>query len=165
MRRLAVNIQRIVAMAAVVIVGISGAVYAADQDDATLARERTLDTGQRGQPETPLSDDVTEAKRRPAALSSLYVSLGAIQAWDVYSTSAALKAGAREANPSVAPFAGSAGALLGLKLATSASTIFFAERMAKKNRVAAIVTMVAVNGATAAIAMHNMQNAKRATGR
>ena len=97
---------------------------------------------------------------RPAALTALYASLGAMQALDVYSTSAALKAGAHEANPLLARFAGNTGAMLGLKAATTASTIFFAERMWKKNRTAAVVLMAIINGATAAVAAHNLQNAR-----
>lgn len=98
---------------------------------------------------------------RPAILPALYATLGAMQAWDVYSTRAAIQAGAREANPAAAAFAGSAGSMLGLKAATTASTIFFAERMWKKNKLGAVVMMVAINGATAAVSMHNMRNAKK----
>jgi hypothetical protein len=98
--------------------------------------------------------------KRPVLLPALYVSLGVMQAWDAHSTSAALKAGAREANPTAAPFAGNRGSMLGLKAVTTASTIFFAERMWKKNRTGAIVMMAVINGATAAVAMHNMNNAR-----
>ena len=103
--------------------------------------------------------------RRPSALPALYVSLGAIHAWDVYSTRAALKAGAREANPAASPVAGSPASLIGLKAATAASTIFFAERMWKKNRAGAIVMLAAINGATAAVSMHNMRNARTGSAR
>ncbi len=158
------NIARILALVAIVGLTISSASYAAEQEDTRLARERALDAGQRGELQVPLPSEVAQAKR-PAALSALYVSLGAVQAWDIYSTSVALKAGAKEANPSAAPFAGHAGAMLGLKIATTASTIFFAERMSKKNKAGAIAMMVAVNGAIAAISMHNMRNAKIASRR
>lgn len=98
---------------------------------------------------------------RPAILPALYATFGAMQAWDIYSTRAAIQAGAREANPAATAFAGNAGSLLGLKAATTASTIFFAERMWKKNKVGAVVMMAAINGATAAVSMHNMRNAKK----
>jgi hypothetical protein len=97
---------------------------------------------------------------RPAILPALYVALGAMQAWDVYSTRVAMGAGAREANPTAAVFSQNTGSLLGLKLATTASTVFFAERLWKKNKVGAIVMLVAINGATAAVSMHNMRNAR-----
>lgn len=100
---------------------------------------------------------------RPAILPALYATLGAMQAWDIYSTRAALQAGAREANPTAAPFTGNAASMFGMKAATTAGTIFFAERMWKKNKVGAVIMLVAINGATAAVSMHNMQNAKRLT--
>jgi len=58
--------------------------------------------------------------------------------------------------------AGHTGSMIGLKAATMAGTIFFSERMWKTNKVGAIVMMAAINGATAAVSMHNMQNAKNA---
>jgi hypothetical protein len=50
--------------------------------------------------------------------------------------------------------------LVGLKAATTVSTIFFAERVWKKNKVAAVVMMAAINGGVAAVSMHNMRNAR-----
>jgi hypothetical protein len=107
----------------------------------------------------------TPKVERPAILPALYATLGVMQAWDIYSTRAAMQAGAREANPTAVAFTGNAGSMLGLKAVTTASTIFFAERMWKKNKVGAVVMMVAINGATAAVSMHNMRNAKIAAGR
>ena len=112
----------------------------------------------------PMSINVIEVKR-PAILPVFYASLGVMQAWDVYSTSAAVRAGAREANPAAAPFAGNAGSLIALKATTTASTIFFAERMWKKNKAGAIVMLAVINGATAAVSLHNMRNAKIAAAR
>src|SRR5256885_3888541 len=102
---------------------------------------------------------------RPVLLPALYATLGLVQAWDLYSTTTALKAGAREANPVAAPFARSTGSLVALKAATTAGTIFFAERMWRKNRVGAFVLMGVINGATAAVAVHNMRNARLAAAR
>jgi hypothetical protein len=102
---------------------------------------------------------------RPAILPALYVSLAAVQAWDVYSTRSAIGAGAREANPIAAPFTGNVGSMLGLKLATTATAIVLSERLWKKNRVAAVVALVALNGATAAVAMHNMRVGRQASRR
>jgi len=97
---------------------------------------------------------------RPAVLPALYATLGAMQVWDLASTSAAIKAGAHEANPAAAPFATNRGAMIGLKAATTASTILFAERAWKKNKAAAVLMMVAVNGAMASVALNNMRNAR-----
>jgi hypothetical protein len=112
----------------------------------------------------PLSINAAQLKR-PAVLPVLYASLGVMQAWDVYSTSAAMRAGAREANPAAAPFAGNAGSLIAMKATTTAGTILFAERMWKKNKVGAIVMLAAINGATAAVSLHNMRNARIAAAR
>lgn len=109
----------------------------------------------------PISSVQVPQAKRPAMLPALYAMLGAMQVWDAYSTSVALRAGANEVNPMVAPLAKSTGALLGLKAVTTASTIFFNERMWKQHRVGAVVLMVAINGATAVVAMHNMRNAAR----
>ena len=112
----------------------------------------------------PVSLVVVESApaKRPAVLPVFYATLGAVSAWDMYSTSAALKAGAVEGNPIVAPVASNTGGMLGLKLATAGTTIFFAERLWRKNRVAAIVMMAAINGATAAVAVRNIGNARTA---
>ena len=69
---------------------------------------------------------------RPAALPVLYATLGAVNAWDLYSTCAALKAGAVEGNPVVAPVASNTGGMLALKLATAGTTIFFCRAVVEK---------------------------------
>jgi hypothetical protein len=98
--------------------------------------------------------------RRPPALPALYVSLTALNALDVYSTNRALRGGARELNPVMAPAGGSYAAALAIKAATTTSSIVLAERLWKKNRAAAIVTMAAVNGVTAVIVARNWRNAR-----
>jgi hypothetical protein len=108
----------------------------------------------------PISAEYVPASKRPAILPALYATLGAMQAWDLYSTSVALKAGAHEANPTAAAFVGNKGSMVAFKAATTASAIFFAERAWKKNRATAVVMLMAINGATAAVAMRNMQNAR-----
>lgn len=113
----------------------------------------------------PLNGTYTPTATRPALLPALYVTLGAMQILDVYSTQTALRAGAHEANPTMAPVAHSSAAMFGLKAATTASTILLTERMWKKNRVGAVVLMTVINGATAAVAMHNLHNARLAGAR
>ena len=149
-------------VALVTILGFTGSTAAVAADHETrLEQEQRLDAVPHMAPMTPLST-YTPSVKRPAALPALYVTLGVMQAMDIYSTSAALKAGAKEANPTAASFAGRTGSMIGLKAATMAGTIFFSERLWKTNKVGAIVMMAAINGATAAVSMHNMQNAKNA---
>jgi hypothetical protein len=146
-------------VAAVAFVGLTfsavGTAAAAEKEELRLA-----EVGGIVVPMAPVSSFAPKVER-PAILPALYATLGAMQAWDVYSTRAAIKAGAVEANASAAPFAGNAGSLLGLKAATTAGTIYLAERMWKKNKVGAVVMLVAINGATAAVSINNMRNAKQ----
>jgi hypothetical protein len=132
---------------------------AAEKEEARLA-----ELGGKTAAMAPRSD-YTPPPSRPALVPALYASLGAMQAWDLYSTRAALKAGAREVNPTVAPIAGNAGAMIAVKAAATAGTIVLAERMWKKNKVGTIVMLAAVNGATAAVSMHNLRNARQTVAR
>ena len=104
---------------------------------------------------------VDRAERRPAALTAMYGTLVAVQALDVYTTRRALGAGAQEANPLMRRAAGSSGAMLAVKAVSTVGTVFFAERAWKKNRKGAVILMAVINGATAAIAAHNLRNAQR----
>lgn len=154
------KLTHIAAIATVTALCVANATNAAAQAIAVPASPRVV-----MEPASLIRLEPTPATRRPMILPALYVSLGAVQAWDVYSTSAALKAGAIERNPLVAPIAGNSGGMIALKLGTAATTVFFAERLWKKNRVAAVVMMAGINGATAAIAMRNIRNARTAGAR
>lgn len=157
------RIKNIAALVTIVGLSFSSAAAAAGLEEKPLAN--AVAAAESLAITLPMSSAYFPQTKRPAMLSALYATLGAVQAWDAYSTSAALKAGAHEANPTAAPFAKNTGALLGLKVATTAGTVFFAERLWKKNRVGAIVLMAVINGATAAVAMNNMRNAGVAAGR
>lgn len=100
-------------------------------------------------------------ERRPAALPALYATLGAMHALDAYSTRRAVNAGAYEGNPLMRKAAGNSGAMLAVKAASTAATIFFAERAWKKNRKGAVILMAAINGAMAAVSVRNFRNAQR----
>jgi Domain of unknown function (DUF5658) len=154
-----VKSKRIATIAAVTALSIAYASSAAAQALAEPASPRVVMA-----PTSVIRVEPPPA-RRPMILPALYVSLGAVQAWDVYSTSSALKAGATERNPLVAPIAGNSAGMVALKVGTAATTVFFAERLWKKNRIGAIVMMAGINGATAAIAMRNIRNARAAGAR
>ena len=151
------NIKRLAGLVAVIGLCFSNFVWAAENDPKPSAQtpaERVIAirASIAGLPKTEM--------KRPAVLPAMYAGFVATQAWDIYTTSAALKNGANEANRVAALFAGSSAKMIGFKAATTASTIFFAERLWKRNRVAAVVLLAAANGATAAIAMHNARNAR-----
>lgn len=98
-------------------------------------------------------------ERRPIALPALYAGYAVAETMDLIATRRAIAAGAAEANPVMR--GGNTGAMIAVKAAAGASTIFFSERAWKKNRAGAILLMVALDGATSAIAAHNMQIARR----
>ena len=100
------------------------------------------------------------ASGRPAALPAMYAALGALQAFDVYSTRRALTSGAVEANPLMRSAAGSSGTMLAVKALSTVGAVLVAERMWKKNRTGAVILLAVVNGATAAVAVRNMRNGK-----
>lgn len=102
---------------------------------------------------------LAQTPRRPMALSALYATYGTLQALDVVTTRRALSVGAHERNPMMKD--GNMAAMIAVKAAAGASTIYFTERLWKKNRVGAVIVMAALNGATAAIVAHNQRNARR----
>lgn len=99
--------------------------------------------------------------RRPNALPILYASFGALQALDAATTLRAVGRGATEANPVLTGIASNRGAMVAVKAASFASTVYLTERLWKKNRVAAVVTMVCVNSAYAVIVAHNYRVGSR----
>jgi len=98
--------------------------------------------------------------KRPAAMPAMYAGLGVLQALDVYSTRRAVSAGARETNPLLGSAAKNTTVMLAVKGASTALSIYFAERAWKRNPKGAMILMAVVNGVTAAVVARNMQNAK-----
>ena len=93
---------------------------------------------------------------RGSILPSLYVSLGALQAFDGYSTTTGLRRGATETNGMMKNVAGNPASMWIVKGGVTAVSIYAAERLWKRNRrVAAIATMVATNGLMAMVAARN----------
>jgi hypothetical protein len=90
------------------------------------------------------------------ALKALYGSYAALQTFDLVSTMRARNAGAREVNPAMG---GSYGRGAAVKVLLSAVAVGAVKGIEKKNRAAAFVTMLVLNGATGAIVMNNYRNA------
>jgi len=101
-----------------------------------------------------------DSPRRPSLLPALYASTALLQALDAHSTMKAINAGAHEANPFMKGVAGNQGALLAVKAGVAGATIYFAEKMWKRNPVGAIAMMVVVNGVNAAVVAHNYRVAR-----
>jgi len=103
---------------------------------------------------TIIQDSVT----RPRTLPALYVSFAGLQILDARTTAGAIGRRAHESNPVLGH--GNQATVWAVKAATAASTIYFAERLWKQNRIAAVAVMVGVNSGYAAIAAHNARLAR-----
>jgi hypothetical protein len=90
-----------------------------------------------------------------AAMLSLYAVTVALQMLDAHSTMSALGRGAREANPLMKDIAANKAAMFGVKAAVAGTTILAMHKVSKKNRVAAIITGIAINSAYAVVVAHN----------
>lgn len=152
------------AAAFVVMFVLSHSVAALAADDRTPTPAGTLSAAVERAAKDAATPDlaswaVLEAPKRPGTLTAMYGTYGALQVLDIVSTRRALAAGAEERNPLMR--GGQMKTMIAVKAAAGVSTIFFAERMWKKNKVGAIVVMAALNGASAAIVAHNQRNARR----
>jgi hypothetical protein len=115
-------------------------------------------------PVAPLLDETPAAQPhlrmpspagRPTVLVPLYFSFAGLQALDVVSTLGALNEGHRERNPAMGWLVQHPGALVAAKVGVAAGTVYLSERLWKKNRTAAVVLMIALNGAYAAVVANN----------
>ena len=96
--------------------------------------------------------------RTGKTLNVLFASYGVLQGLDMYSTIAARNHGAREVNPLLNTGYTEAFAV---KAALTAVTYVTTRAMGKKNKKAAVVTMMILNGVTAAVVANNLKNAGR----
>ena len=92
------------------------------------------------------------------ALNALYGGYGVLQTLDMVSTIQARNRGAREVNPLMG---GSYGEAATVKVLVAAATMAAIKQLEKKSRKAAFVTMIALNVATAAVIVKNVQNAQK----
>lgn len=93
-------------------------------------------------------------------LRGLYGSFAMLQVLDVVSTRRVLEQGGHEVNPLVKPFAGNTAALVTMKAAGTAATIVLTNRLARKNRIGAIVTAAALNSLYVAVVSNNFAVAR-----
>ena len=93
---------------------------------------------------------------RPTALVPLYAGFATLQALDYASTTRALAGGnAREPNPMMGGIVGNRAAFVAVKAAAATAVICAGEKMWKKNRVAAVIFVAALNGAMTAVVARN----------
>lgn len=111
-------------------------------------------------PEAPLVAPVDTVAARPSTtLTALHVSFGALQIMDVLSTVRGINAGLKESHPLMRGLAGHPAAMVAIKVGAGATTILLTRRVARKNRVAALITMAAVNSAYAVVVAQNLRAA------
>ena len=99
-----------------------------------------------------------EAGAGSTAVRALFVSYAAMQGLDMASTMTARSRGAVEANPVMQ---GSYVKGMAVKAALGSVTMLAVRQIEKKNKKAAVITMIAANVATAAVVANNMRNARR----
>jgi hypothetical protein len=93
-----------------------------------------------------------------AAVRTLYATYGVVQGLDMVSTIVARNRGAVEANPAMQ---GSVARGVAVKAAMGVVTMLAVRAIEKRNKKAAIVTMIAANVATAVVVANNVRNAQR----
>jgi Domain of unknown function (DUF5658) len=99
--------------------------------------------------------DFRPSGSHPSFMVPLYASTAALQVLDIHSTLSGLSRGAVEGNPLLSGVASHRAAFIGLKAAVAAGTIYAASRLAKHNKIAAVVTLVALDSAYAFVVSHN----------
>ena len=154
-------LRRVVSFAVTFLIANSTITYAASDPTAAPATPLTAAVSRAAKEAAPEIAPwaVHQPDQRPKALLAMYGAYAGLQVMDVVSTRKAIAAGAHESNPLMGD--GNVGRMIAVKAATGVSTIYFAERMWKKNRVGAVIVMAALNGASAAIVARNQRNARR----
>jgi len=103
----------------------------------------------------PIVVQAPSATHRPSVLVPLYISFATLQGLDVHSTLRAPEFGGREANPIVSGMLGSPAAFIAAKVGMTASIYFVSERLWKRHKTAAVLTMIALNSTYGAVVAHN----------
>lgn len=120
-----------------------------------------LDADQLPSLQRPIRFKESSPRSSTSTMMPLYVWTAAMQVLDIHSTYAALDRGAVEVNPLMSGMSRNKAAFVAMKAGVAASTIFATRNMAKRNKIAAIVTSVAINSAYALVVSHNYRVARR----
>jgi hypothetical protein len=159
--------RRLVVVLSFVVAGLVGVSPAAAQDRVHLDLSTALAASVAAPPAAGPAQQLPVAYesefRRPGPsplMTSLYASTAVMQALDVHSTLRALDRGAVEANPLMAGTARNKAAFIAIKAGVALSTVMAARNMSKRNKVAAVLTLVAINSAYAMIVNHNYKVAR-----
>jgi hypothetical protein len=134
---------------ALVIISVAAPVWAAEKAEMTAPSKAVAEAW---------AKESAPSTNSSAALKALYGSYGVLGTLDMVSTIKARNAGASEVNPLMNAGYGQAAAT---KAVFAAATITAVKLIEKKNKKAALVTMVALNAATAAVVVKNYSNARQ----
>lgn len=124
---------------------------------ATAPSVRFVEFEQRPAPVQPFAIRSTSSP----LLKSMYATTAVMQALDVHSTLRAFKAGAVEGNPLMSGITKNRLAFVATKAAVAASTMVAARQIAKRSKVGAVISLVAINSAYAMVVSHNYKLARR----
>lgn len=161
--------RRVLIALAAVLLGLSTARVASAQESVPSERYRLdLSTAVAPSAMMPVEQGpnlLSPAYRKPSGpstvMTSLYAATAAMQALDVHSTLMAIDRGAVEGNPVMGNLTGNKAAFMALKAGVAFSTVMAARNMSKRNKVAAIATLVAINSAYAMVVTHNYRVAQK----
>ena len=96
------------------------------------------------------------ANRRPSALVPLYGTLAVLQGLDVHSTMRGVgSANGRDANPVMKPFVNNGAAFLAVKTSATVGVIWMSEKVWRRHRKAAVVSVFIVNAVMAGVVANN----------
>jgi hypothetical protein len=99
--------------------------------------------------------------RSTVLLGTLYASTAIMQALDVHSTFKGLERGASEANPIMGGLVKNRPLFIVTKSLVGAGTIMAARQVAKKNKIAAVATLIGLNAMYGYVVNHNYALARR----
>lgn len=155
--------RRLAVVLSFVITGLAGAAPVSAQERTPL----DLSTAMAAAPQAALAADQRVTFESPLRrsgpsplMTSLYASTVVMQALDVHSTLLALDRGAVEANPLMSGATRNKAAFIAIKAGVAFSSVMAARNMSKRNKVAAVLTLVAINSAYAMIVNHNYRVAR-----
>jgi len=107
-------------------------------------------------PQLPMAGARAAFGRSPSKdLLPLYASTALLQILDVHSTMQVLKQGGGEGNPMLQGLVQHQAAFIATKAAIGAATMYAASRIAKRNKIGAIITLVGINSVYAFVVSHN----------
>jgi len=92
----------------------------------------------------------------PDFVRKLYYGYAALQMTDAATTLVSVNRGAREANPFLQHAARHPAAMIGIKAATIAGTIFALEKVRQEHPVVATASLIAINATLAVVAVNNV---------